>query len=827
MKYESYNHNSKYAMLHQLTLHQWALPNANKLRPFWAMILHLCFLPFALCSLPFALCPLLFASCLLSFVLCRLPFALCRLPFAACVLPFALCRLPLAFCLLPFLLRGQSASDVRRVFYPFQKNTIGNPVYENALVGGFNCPEFSEVDLNNDGKLDLFVFDRIGYAVVTYLNVNNKYIFSPEYALNFPKLNDWALLRDFNGDGIADIFTYNDGAIGGIRVFKGKMVNNKIAFDRMDFAFQGNILHYPINGRPTNIYVNSVDIPAFDDMDGDGDLDILSFEVGGGHVYMYKNLSVERNFRRDSLVFDLYDDCWGRFLDNGFSKTIKLGNQSSCAMGIIPRHPGASITTFDADNDGDKEALLGSVSFENLNFLTNGGTRTAALMTAQDNNYPSNTEGVNLPIFPASFLLDLDFDGKKDLIVAPASTNYVENYAVNWFYKNTGTNAIPTFQIQQKDFLIRDMIDLGTGANPTFVDVNADGLLDLVVGNSSFYLPQSGRDARLVLFLNVGTASAPVFRLTDDNWLNFKALSSIDNYNFSPTFGDLDGDSDLDMLVGEETGTLFFVENKAGANRPLSMAIPTPVWKNLDAGGSSKPQIIDLDRDGLLDIVSGTRTGYIRFFKNIGTRSVPNFSSTPTKTKLGFVDTGEYGFPTGFAAPVFMSFGNKYVLFCGTQSGKIKVYDNIDGRLNDTFRLINADYGSLRDGGNLTLAIANIATNDNKLELIMGNQRGGLSAYQMSYNADGTTPTQDIVNQDIVTVFPNPTSGLLVVQSDEKMKDFTKEIRLYNAMGQCLKTTLFTTLEYEMDVSGFPNGVYFLKIQTQKRGGQILKIVKK
>ena len=126
----------------------------------------------------------------------------------------------------------------------------------------------------------------------------------------------------------------------------------------MNFAFQGNILSYPLNGAPTNIYVNTVDVPAIDDIDGDGDLDILSFEVGGGHLYMYRNYSVERNYRRDSLVFNLYDDCWGKFLDNGFERTATLGNASTCAMGIVQRHPGASITTFDADNDGDKDALL-------------------------------------------------------------------------------------------------------------------------------------------------------------------------------------------------------------------------------------------------------------------------------------------------------------------------------------------------------------------------------------------------------------------------------------------------------------------------------------
>ena len=226
------------------------------------------------------------------------------------------------------------------------------------------------------------------------------------------------------------------------------------------------------------------------------------------------------------------------------------------------------------------------------------------------------------------------------------------------------------------------------------------------------------------------------------------------------------------------------------------------------------------------DIVSGTRNGFIRFFKNIGTASTPNFSSTPTKTKLGFVDAAQFGFPTGFAAPVFINLGNKFVLFCGTESGRVKVYDNIDGRLNDTFRLINSDYGLLRDGGTLTLAIGNVATNDKKLELFVGNQRGGLTAYQMSYNTDGTTPTQDIENQSFASIFPNPTTGQLTIECGEEVGLQTKLIHIFNAIGQCLKTATMTTPQYQMDLSDLANGIFFLKIQAEKKQ-QILKVIKK
>jgi hypothetical protein len=742
----------------------------------------------------------------------------------------------LAFC--PFILRGQNSSEVRRLNLGFQKMTAGNLPFDFPLVGGFNCPQFSEADLNNDGKADLFVFDRIGGAIACFLNENNRWVYRPEFNELFPRLNDWALLRDFNGDGITDIFTYNDQAIAGARVFRGKWQNGRIAFDRLNFAALGNVLSYPLsNGSRTQVYMNSVDIPVFDDIDGDTDLDVLAFEVGGGHAYYYRNQSIERGFRRDSLIFTLEDDCWGRFLDNGFNRFVKLGSPSTCAQNLRDggvsssvRHPGASLCTFDADNDGDRDLLIGSVSFENLSFLTNAGTRTSAYISTQNNNYPANTEGVNIPVFPAAYLADVDFDGRRDLLVSPSATNFIENYQVSWLYKNTGTQTVPSFQFQQKDFLVRDMLDFGAGANPAFIDVNADGLQDLVVGNISYFLPNNGRDARLFYFQNVGTAATPIYRLVDDNWLNFKAYSNLDVNNYSPTFGDMDGDGDLDLIVGEDTGTLFYVENRAGAGRPLSMANPIQVWKNIEAGASPKPQIVDLDRDGLPDLVSGTRNGFIRYFRNTGTRTNPNFTATATIAKLGAVDAGEFGFPTGFAAPQFVNMGGRYLLFCGTEFGKIKVYDRIDGRLNDTFRLLSDNYGQLRDGVKLNPAIANI-NGDTRLEMVVGNLRGGLTAYQLSYHVDGTTPIQAIENQFAVRVYPNPASAFLSVEvttATTEMADF--DLQVYNALGQVMRSdkSVFITPHKPLllEIGSYTEGVYFLELRKRNGQKQVLKFLK-
>ena len=89
--------------------------------------------------------------------------------------------------------------------------------WAGGLIGG----QFSSIDLNFDGVKDLFVFDRSGNRISTYINQGttgqSSYVYAPEYASKFPELFNWALLVDYNNDGKEDIFTFVQG---GCRVFK-------------------------------------------------------------------------------------------------------------------------------------------------------------------------------------------------------------------------------------------------------------------------------------------------------------------------------------------------------------------------------------------------------------------------------------------------------------------------------------------------------------------------------------------------------------------------------------------------------------------------------
>ena len=79
---------------------------------------------------------------------------------------------------------------------------------KHAWNGGVNSAQFSEIDLNLDGIKDIIVFDRSGNKLSPYLNINGEYVFSPQFRNNFPDINYWIILEDYNCDGKNDIFTY-------------------------------------------------------------------------------------------------------------------------------------------------------------------------------------------------------------------------------------------------------------------------------------------------------------------------------------------------------------------------------------------------------------------------------------------------------------------------------------------------------------------------------------------------------------------------------------------------------------------------------------------
>lgn len=751
----------------------------------------------------------------------------------------------LLFCCLTFSIFGQVPFEIERV-HPTVRLSGEAPALANPWAGGLNNPQPSAADLNGDGEQDLYIFDRKGDKHLAFTrNEQGGFVYAPELTANFPsQIEHWVLLRDFDDDGIMDLFAHSDTLVSGILVYKGRRTPaGLLAFDRLSWGDQLPLLYFPqSNGARTQIFVSTIDYPSISDIDCDGDLDILTFNVGGGFVEFYQNQSIEQGYGRDSLIFELIDDCYGGVYESGLSPEVTLfGNPDGCATpfqnpdeeGEVAggRHAGSTLLTFDNNQDGYLELALGDVSFTEIVLLENAGDCEDAWFNDQELNYPQADVPVDIVFFPASFYLDIDLDGVRDFVAAPNQLNNAEDYNVFWYYHNDGQDDLPTPVLRDSQMLTRDMIDLGTGAIPVPFDVNRDGRIDLVVGNyNNFNNNLTVIDSRLHVFLNVGTPGEPVFRLTQTDYLNMSEVLSTTN-EFAPAFGDLNGDNQPDALVGGQNGKLFFYANQAtGDDAPVFTNFVYP-FQDIDVGQSARPNIVDLDRDGLNDLVIGSRDGRIHYYRNIGTANTPAFEADPTMgdnaIQLGGIDTRNLGSSVGYASPTLIDQGNDFLLITGTRRGQLEVYNNIDNNLAGTFNLIDGRLGGIDPGTRSELCLADF-DGDNFLELVVGNERGGLSYFSTNIEASGeviSDITEATVDELSLFVHPNPTSGLALLSGLPQHEQLAN-ITLYAANGAQVFSRQLDVInqQVELDLSGLPSGLYWLNYRDTQQT-KTLKII--
>lgn len=716
---------------------------------------------------------------------------------------------------------------------------MNNSPYSNAWSGGMNHVQFSEVDLNMDGINDLFVFDRAGDRISTFINsgIANTidYSFAPQYKDSFPELRDWVLFRDYNCDGKMDIFTYSSG---GMAVYENTS-NGSLSFQLVTSLLKSN--YNPDTGTNfINLYVSSTDIPAIDDIDNDGDLDVLTFSILGNYVEYHKNLSQELYGTCDSLIFNAANKCWGFFSENLSNNSVTLND--TCAQNVVNpekieeqiaknKHAGSTLLTLDVDDNGSKDLVLGDVSFNNMTLLYNTDVSVSlnqSNVTNQDNGFPSNinsTLPVNLKLFPAGFYLDVNNDNVKDLIVTTNCNSGCENAESSWLYLNEGTNSAPEFNYIKNNFLQDEMIELGESTHPVFFDYNADGLLDIVVGNTGFYdtTLTLAYHSSLHLYENIGTSNAPEYKLVDEDYIGISNMNldlngGTPTLGLMPTFGDLDGDNDEDMMLGDYLGKLYYFENTAGQGNQANFVLNTVQYEGIDIGSFAAPQLIDLNRDGKLDLVIGKNNGYFSYYENTGTINSP--SHTNITDSLGYASTLKSGFFQGNSEPNIIDENGSYILFSGSLDGGIYVYDQIENNLNGTFNRIDSVFLNINEGEKTSIAIADI-NDDDRNDLLIGNAAGGLSYYE---GAEPPVFVEELENPLDIEVFPNPTKGYVSI-SFKKKRIETSSISLIDMFGRTLLSKTLGSNQIDIDMGNYAVGIYFVQV-SNAQGTSTTKIIK-
>lgn len=700
--------------------------------------------------------------------------------------------------------------------------TKGTAPMKFPWTGGFNNPQFSEADINNDGKKDLVVFDRTGDKTVTFVNQGTAgmidYTYAPRYERAFHGFSQWMLMDDFDCDGVPDVFTYH---VGAADYYKGRYTPD----NRIEFDSAATLVYKPFTGGNIPIFISAPDIPAFADVNGDGDLDVLSFGMSGQSVHYYENQSIELTGTcGDTVFFMEYASQWGNFIEPG---DILMRLDSACGTNKreasgTSRDGVHSLMAFDEDGDGDKELIIGSFFYESLNRLVNCGTKDTACICEQDPVFPSYDKPYKLPIFPASFYADVNNDGLRDLLAAPNSKGTSENHNCIWLYENTGTANSVIFHFISDTFLIDQTLDFGEGAYPAFFDYNADGLLDLVVGNYGYYVNGVTFQSGLALLENVGTLTSPSFRLVDRDYANVSSF--LGKKAIYPAFGDMDSDGDTDMIVGEVDGFLHYFRNDAGAGNPASFTLAMVQMFGIDVGQFSAPFIYDVNNDSLPDLIVGEKggngtaqhKGEVNYFENAGTKTNFRFDATPTNDIFGEIDVRIPSFPNGYCTPVISTLDStnvRYVL-SGSDEGTIKVYEFDSTRIysGSFIKRFNA-YSSIDEGEKTAIAIADL-NHDGKMEMVVGNYRGGLAFYSQSDTIE--TPIVSVASAPPafdVTLFPNPSDGAVNLRFTNYQPSAMGIIELFDCLGKMMWAASARGQPHQsIMLPPLMPGLYFLKL---------------
>lgn len=521
--------------------------------------------------------------------------------------------------------------------------TRGNEKVEFPFTGGFNNAQFSEIDLNQDGVMDLVVTDRFFNEVKPYINsgINDSinYIYAPEFKDKFPAMDQVLVTRDYNNDGKMDLFVSGNS----VDLYENtSTLSGGLSFQLVDkLQTQYNL------GNPfiSSLNPNAINYPAFVDLDGDRDIDVIS-RSGARTLDYHRNLSIENN-NNFAPIYERRNTCWGyiafTFASNFTLDSILLNNCRFNTRGErrkeLKHSEGMSTTAIDIDLNGSMDLVTSDIGSYQMRVLLNSDSLPGAKVNSEIyriiDSFPNYDEPITL-LYATAYFIDLNNDGKKDLI---ASSSHANNSALGpyakeeiWVYENISTTGGYRFKLKTKSFLKEETLDFGRNSRPVFIDYNNDGLKDLLVGNGG-YLSENDSNTfieSLALLENTGTRNAPKFDLISTDYLQLSTLdfkiTRGEFANATPAVGDLDGDGDEDFLLCQKNGRLYLFEDTSaiGSNAAFKFHA-TPFQGIKDISPIEAAQLFDVDKDGLLDLIANSQNQTV-YFPNFGTPQNPIFN---------------------------------------------------------------------------------------------------------------------------------------------------------------------------------------------------------
>jgi hypothetical protein len=587
----------------------------------------------------------------------------------------------------------------------------------NIGSGEYSTYSVALADVDGDGDLDV-VKGNNGENML-YLNKGYGVFPTTGIGIDSPNVNTQSIaLADMDGDGDPDLVVGNNGK---------------------------NTLHLN-TGKPPNFFAGGTDIGsdsndtesiALADVDGDGYLDLVAgnqdernklyLNIGGGSVFAStgtgKDIGSAQNSTQSVALGDMDGDGDLDLVTGNQNERNKLylNNRGDSVFASTGSDIGSdnantqSVALADMDGDGDLDLVVGNYKEENKLYLNPGSGAAFASVTGT----PIGSEDKDT--FAVS-LADMDGDGDVDVVVGDAQQSKL--------CLNDGSGVFATTSTA-----------IGSGESSTYSvalgDMDGDGDLDLVQGNagktSKLYLNNaSGGFATKGTSLGKNTVTALALGDLDrDGDLDMVVAYSkiIDLYMndglgefvrgkgfsdkgdaFSLALGDVDRDGDLDLVVGYDRHSNRFYRNSGNVGElgfEPGHAISQPY-------NTRSVALADMDGDGDLDVVVGNYDQKNKLYLNKGHGHPPFGGGAPDNSGI---DIGSETDPTNSVALADVDGDGDLDVVVGNSGQTNKLYLNNGGDV--FFANTGKDIGSAQNSTQ-SVALADM-DGDGDPDLVVGN----------------------------------------------------------------------------------------------------------
>lgn len=485
----------------------------------------------------------------------------------------------------------------------------------------------TNADLDGDGDDDIIHTNLSQKGIAYYENLNQSDDFSQQRMIISDHNIRMVQPADIDNDGDMDLIAVS------------RFSNLVIWFEHLDG--QGNF-------GPDQIISDQVESPECiygADIDGDGDIDIITASKNDNKVAWYENIDGQGDFGNQQIISstasgtrfaypaDIDGDGDVDVVATLLSDNLVVWYENSDGLGdfsdpiiISDEHERPlMVVATDVEGDGDMDLIISTnpifidatlVFQENL-----GGTFATADVLFE--------EGANSSDELYFDLGDLDGDGDDDILLSDP-TQYSE---IRWFRNNGSSSFAGPIKVDD---------DVTSPKYVTIIDIDDNGIGDPVVTMEANVANGANQITWYRSALGQSTYYVSPNLITSDIDEPRKFIQS-----------DMDGDGDLDIVVASHWDALaLWYENRDAI---FDFGQPHPIYEGglNSAGGVKAFNVADIDNDGDNDVIlsqDGFQDNPIRWFENDGEG---NFSNDPNliiapnihfSSIVGILDVNNNGF---------------------------------------------------------------------------------------------------------------------------------------------------------------------------------------